>query len=120
MPNGFIRVRVKIVEGWRNRETGKVGAPRMQFVAFEMLHDTLANNVKRLTFQLDLQQINTEKINQISDIVQSHKGDKALMVDVFHNVEQIKLTLPSRKQKVAVSNELLAHLENESLLYKIN
>jgi DNA polymerase-3 subunit alpha len=120
MPNGFIRVRVKIVEGWRNRETGKVGAPRMQFVAFEMLHDTLANNVKRLTFQLDLQQINTEKINQISDIVQSHKGDKALMVDVFHNAEQIKLTLLSRKQKVAVSNELLAHLENESLLYKIN
>jgi DNA polymerase-3 subunit alpha len=120
MLNGFIRIRVKIVEGWRNRETGKVGAPRIQFVAFEMLHDTLANNVKRLTLQLDLQQLNTEKIQQISDIIQSHKGDKALMVDVFHNAEQIKLTLPSRKQKVAVSNELLAHLENESLLYKIN
>ena len=120
MPNGFIRLRVKIVEGWRNRETGKIGAPRMQFLAFEMLHDTLANNVKRLTLQLDLQQLNSEKIQQISDIVQSHKGDKTLMVDVFHNAEQIKLTLPSRKQKVAVSNELLAHLEDESLLYKIN
>ena len=120
MPNGFIRLRVKVVEGWRNRETGKVGAPRMQFVAFEMLHDTLANNVKRLTLQLDLQQLNAEKIQQISDIVQSHKGDKALMVDVFHNAEQIKLTLPSRKQKVAVSNELLAHLEAEALLYKLN
>lgn len=120
MPNGFIRLRVKIVEGWRNRETGKVGAPRMQFVAFEMLHDTLANNVKRLTLQLDLQQLNSEKIQQISDIVQSHKGDKALMVDVFHNAEQIKLTLPSRKQKVAISNELLAHLEEEALLYKLN
>ena len=120
MPNGFIRLRVKIVEGWRNRETGKIGAPRMQFLAFEMLHDTLANNVKRLTLQLDLQQLNTERIQQISDIVQSHKGEKTLMVDVFHNAEQIKLTLPSRKQKVAVSNELLAHLEDESLLYKIN
>ena len=120
MPNGFIRLRVKVVAGWRNRETGKVGAPRMQFVAFEMLHDTLANNVKRLTLQLDLQQLNSEKIQQISDIVQSHKGDKALMVDVFHNAEQIKLTLPSRKQKVAISNELLAHLEEEALLYKLN
>ena len=120
MPNGFIRLRVKIVEGWRNRETGKIGAPRMQFLAFEMLHDTLANNVKRLTLQLDLQQLNTERIQQISDIVQSHKGEKTLMVDVFHNAEQIKLTLPSRKQKVAVSNELLAHLEDISLLYKIN
>ena len=120
MPNGFIRLRVKIVEGWRNRETGKVGAPRMQFVAFEMLHDTLANNVKRLTLQLDLQQLTSEKIQQISDIVQSHKGDKTLMVDVFHNAEQIKLTLPSRKQKVAISNELLTHLEEEALLYKLN
>ena len=120
MPNGFIRLRVKILEGWRNRETGKVGAPRMQFVAFEMLHDTLANNVKRLTLQLDLQQLTSEKIQQISDIVQSHKGDKTLMVDVFHNEEQIKLTLPSRKQKVAISNELLTHLEEEALLYKLN
>ena len=120
MPNGFIRLRVKIVEGWRNRETGKIGAPRMQFVAFEMLHDTLANNVKRLTLQLDLQQLTTEKIQQISDIVQSHKGDKTLMIDVFHNAEQIKLTLPSRKQKVAISNELLTHLEEEALLYKLN
>jgi len=120
LPNGFIRVRVKIVEGWRNRETGKVGAPRMQFVAFEMLHDTLANNVKRLTLQVDLQQLNSERIQQISEIVQSHKGDKTLMVDVFHNAEQIKLTLPSRKQKVAISNELLAHLESEALLYKLN
>ena len=120
MPNGFIRLRVKILEGWRNRETGKVGAPRMQFVAFEMLHDTLENNVKRLTLQLDLQQLTSEKIQQISDIVQSHKGDKTLMVDVFHNEEQIKLTLPSRKQKVAISNELLTHLEEEALLYKLN
>ena len=42
------------------------------------------------------------------------------MVDVFHNEEQIKLTLPSRKQKVAISNELLTHLEEEALLYKLN
>ena len=120
IPNGFIRVRVKIVEGWRNRETGKVGAPRMQFVAFEMLHDTLTKNVKRLTLQLDLEQLNSDLVQQISDIVQSHKGDKTLMVDVFHNAEQIKLTLPSRKQKVDVSNELLDHLESENLLYKLN
>ena len=119
LPNGFIRLRVKVVEGWRNRETGKVGAPRMQFVAFEMLQDTLANNVKRLTLQLELQQLTTERIQQIGDIVQSHKGDKTLMVDVFHTQEEIKLTLPSRKQKVAISNELLEELEQESLVYKL-
>ncbi len=120
LPNGFIRLRVKIVEGWRNRETGKLGAPRMQFIAFEMLQDTLINNVNRLTLQLELEQLTTERIQQIGDIIQSHKGDKTLMVDVFHTQEEIKLTLPSRKQKVAISNELLEELEQESLVYKLN
>ena len=118
--NGFIRLRVKIVEGWRNRETGKIGAPRMQFISFEMLHDTLVNNVKRLTIQLEVEQLNENKVRQISDLIRSFKGDKALMVDVYHTGEQIKLTLPSRKQKVAVTNELLAALEEDDLAYKLN
>ena len=120
VPNGFIRLRVKIVEGWRNRETGKIGPPRMQFLAFESLHDTLEKNVKRLTLQLDIQQLDRERIAAIGDMVKSHKGDKTLMVDVFHNAEKIKLTLPSRKQKVAVSKELLDELDAQALPFKLN
>ena len=120
LPNAFIRLRVKIVEGWRNRETGKVGAPRMQFIGFEMLQDTLEKNVKRLTLQLHLQSLTPNRINQLGDIVRNHQGNTTLMVDVFHDEEQIKLTLPSRKKKVEVSNELLALLESEGLSYKLN
>ena len=120
LPNAFIRLRVKIVEGWRNRETGKVGAPRMQFIGFEMLQDTLEKNVKRLTLQLHLQSLTPDRINQLGDIVRNHQGNTTLMVDVFHDEEQIKLTLPSRKKKVEVSNELLALLESEGLSYKLN
>ncbi len=120
LPNGFIRLKVKIVEGWRNRETGKVGAPRMQFNHFEMLQDTLKNNVKRLTLQLQLQSLDEKKIGELSDIVRSHQGDHPLFVDVFHEEEKIKLTLPSRKQKVGVSNELLGVLEEEGVVYKLN
>ena len=118
--NGFIRLKVKIVEGWRNRETGKVGPPRMQFISFEMLHDTLKNNVKRLTIQLELERLNELKIREISDLIRSFKGDKTLMVDVFHTQEQIKLTLPSRKQKVDVTSELLVALEEHAVAYKLN
>jgi DNA polymerase-3 subunit alpha len=118
--NGFIRLKVKIVEGWRNRETGKVGPPRMQFISFEMLHDTLKNNVKRLTIQLELERLNELKIREISDLIRSFKGDKTLMVDVFHTQEQIKLTLPSRKQKVDVTSELLVALEEHAVAFKLN
>ena len=118
--NGFIRLKVKIVEGWRNRETGKVGPPRMQFISFEMLHDTLKNNVKRLTIQLELERLNELKIREISDLIRSFKGDKTLMVDVFHTQEHIKLTLPSRKQKVDVTSELLVALEEHAVAFKLN
>jgi len=120
IPNGFIRLRVKVVEGWRNRETGKLGAPRMQFNGFEMLHDTLANNVKRLTLQLEINQLSEDRVAKISEIIRSFKGEKPLMVDVFHAEEKIKLSLPSRKQKVQVTNEFLQLLEEEELSYKLN
>lgn len=92
----------------------------MQFLAFESLHDTLEKNVKRLTLQLDIQQLNRERIASIGAMIKSHKGDKTLMVDVFDNTEKIKLTLPSRKQKVAVSKDLLDELEEQALPYKLN
>ena len=50
--NQFIRIKISVKEGWRNQETGRVGEPRIQFVAFEMLHDTLSKNSKKLTLQL--------------------------------------------------------------------
>ena len=120
IPNGFIRLRVKIVEGWRNRETGKVGPPRMQYNGVEMLQDALKNNVKRFTLQLDIHQLNEARIAKLSDILHSFSGEKPLMVDVFHNEEKIKLTLPSRKRKVNVTNEFLSQLEEEAIHYKIN
>jgi DNA polymerase-3 subunit alpha len=85
-----------------------------------MLHDTLKNNVKRLTIQLELERLNELKIREISDLIRSFKGDKILMVDVFHTQEQIKLTLPSRKQKVDVTSELLVALEEHAVAYKLN
>ena len=120
IPNNFIRLRVKIVEGWRNRETGKLGPARMQFLSFESLHDTLEKNVKRLTLQLDIHQLTREKIETIGSLVNTHKGEKTLMVDVYDANEKIKLTLPSRKQKVNVSKAFFEDLEAQNLHYKIN
>ena len=120
LPNGFIRLRVKIVEGWRNRETGKVGLPRMQYIGFEILQDVLKNNVKRFTLQLDILQLTPESIQQINDLTRSFKGDKPLMIDIFHSEEKIKLTLPSRKRKIQVTPALLDRLEEASIAYKLN
>ena len=120
LPNNFVRLRVRVVEGWRNRETGQLGPARIQFNNFEMLHDTLKTNVKKITLMFEAKQLNESKIQDLKTLMSPYKGDKGLYMDVFDTEEKIKLTLPSRKQRVEVSNELLLALEERNIHYRLN
>jgi DNA polymerase-3 subunit alpha len=118
--NQFIRIKINIKEGWRNQQTGRIGDPRIQFINFEMLHDTLSKNSKKLTLQLDIRQLESDSIQQLKKELNGFKGDKLLFFDVIDSKKQLKLTLASRKQKVAISQELLSHLEEKRWHYKLN
>ncbi|MDB4015269.1 DNA polymerase III subunit alpha [Flavobacteriaceae bacterium] len=120
LPNNFVGLRLRVVEGWRNRETGQLGPARIQFNNFEMLHDTLKTNVKKITLMFEVKQLNESKIQDLKTLMRTYKGDKGLYVDVFDTEEKIKLTLPSRKQRVEVSNELLLALEERNIYYRLN
>ena len=120
LPNNFVRLRLRVVEGWRNRETGQLGPARIQFNNFEMLHDTLKTNVKKITLMFEVKQLNESKIQDLKTLMNPYKGDKGLYMDVFDTEEKIKLTLPSRKQRVEVSNELLLALEERNIHYRLN
>ena len=120
LPNNFVRLRLRVVEGWRNRETGQLGPARIQFNNFEMLHDTLNTNVKKITLMFEVKQLNESKIQDLKTLMSPYKGDKGLYMDVFDTEEKIKLTLPSRKQRVEVSNELLLALEERNIHYRLN
>ena len=120
LPNNFVRLRIRVAEGWRNRETGQLGQPRIQFNSFEMLHDTLKTNIKKITLMLEVNQLNEAGILDLKNTVLSFKGDKGFYIDLFDTEEKIKLTLPSRKQRVEVSNELLSTLEEKNIHYRIN
>jgi len=120
LPNNFVRLRLRVLEGWRNRETGQLGPARIQFNNFEMLHDTLKTNVKKITLMFEVKQLNESKIQDLKTLMSPFKGDKGLYMDVFDTEEKIKLTLPSRKQRVEVSNELLLALEERNIHYRLN
>ena len=120
LPNNFVRLRIRVAEGWRNRETGQLGPPRIQFNNFEMLHDTLKTNVKKITLMFEVKQLNKERVGELKKVFSSFKGEKALYVDVFDTEEKIKLTLPSRKQRLEVNNELLSVLEQQNIPYQLN
>ncbi len=61
-----------------------------------------------------------EKIDSLKDLFRSHSGENKLNFVVYEMKDRIKLHMPSRKQKVKISQELLNALEEQQVLYKLN
>ena len=118
--NQFIRIRLSVREGWMNRETGKVGSPRMQFLHFEMLQNTIESNAKKLTLQFDIHQLNENQLVALKDNLRSFKGTQSLYFSVYDPRKKVKLVLNSNKQKVKITSELLHFLDQEQCHYKLN
>ena len=120
VPNSFIYARVFVKEGWVNRDTGKKGDPRLQYNNMQMLHDVMDNQAKKLTIQMPIEDLHEERIKLLKGLFKTHKGDKQLHFVIYEMEEKVKLNMPSRKQKVNISQELLDELENEQVSYKLN
>ncbi|WP_424492428.1 DNA polymerase III subunit alpha [Salinimicrobium sp. GXAS 041] len=118
--NNFVYIKAFIKEGWMNKDTGKKGEPRLQFNSFQLLHDVMDIYAKKLTIQLNIDELMEEKITALKDIFSMHQGDQLLNFVIYEMKEQVKLHMPSRKQKVKISQELLDTLEEEQVLYKLN
>lgn len=120
VPNSFIYGKVLVREGWVNRDTGKKGDPRLQYNGFQLLHDVLENHSKKLTLQFPLDQLKTNDIDTLKDLLETHKGTKPLLFVVYEEAERIKLTMPSRKYKINISRELLEKLQEKQIRYRLN
>ena len=77
-------------------------------------------DAKKLSIQIDINDLKEAKILKLKELLQMHPGSQMLNFVVYDNKEQIKLQMPSRKQKVRVSQELLNELENENVMFKLN
>ena len=116
----FIRLKIKIQQGWVNRESGRLTEPRIKFSSVEGLQDVIKNNVKKLQIQLDLKTLDENRVMEISEIVNKFKGEKPLSIQVYHEKEKVNLPLLSRKFKIDVSKDLLNKLDSVDLPYLIN
>ena len=120
MLNNFVYVRAFIREGWVNRETSKKGEPRLQFNNFQLLQDVMDAYAKKLSIQLNIKGINEQKITEIQELLNMHKGKHLLHFVVYDDEESIVLELKSRQQKVQISQELLKELDSFQVFYKLN
>jgi DNA polymerase-3 subunit alpha len=120
MYNNFVYIRAFVREGWVNRDTGKKSDPRVQFNNFQLLHDVMETYAKKLSIQLNVKELEEEKVTWLKDLMESYPGSQSLNFVVYDNAEKIKLQMPSRKQKIKVSQELLKELDERQIYYKIN
>ncbi len=118
--NNFLHIKTKIVEGWKNKETGLNGEPRIQYLNFRLLQDVVNTMAKKLSIQLDIKEIEDEKIELINSLLKNHSGNNNLSFQVFDNDEKIMIDLDSQKQKIDISSDLLSKLDDNKILYKLN
>ncbi|MAW16087.1 MAG: DNA polymerase III subunit alpha [Flavobacteriaceae bacterium] len=118
--DNFIHVKASVREGWLKRETGKRGAPRMQFNAFQLLQDTLTTSTHKITLKLDVTQADEKLASFLYELFKKHKGDHKVDMTFYETEDEIKLHTTSRKLKVHVGGELLEALDGYPIVYKLN
>ncbi|WP_435136739.1 DNA polymerase III subunit alpha [Formosa sp. A9] len=118
--NSFVYVKCYIREGWANKDTGKKGDPRIQFNSFQLLHDVMEAYAKKLSIQLNIQDLDSQKVEALKTLLHHHSGTKALHFVVYDNEDKVKLPMTSRRQKITISQELLSALDRQNLYYKLN
>jgi|TARA_B110000091_G_scaffold214113_1_gene265868 DNA polymerase-3 subunit alpha len=114
VPNSFLHLKISGRKNYYNDDV------RLQFNEIQMLQDILDKMSKKVTIELDLNEINATKLDLITRILDTHKGDKSIHFTVTENDEKIKINLPSRTKKVAINNELLSTLKKEAFSFKLN
>ena len=118
--NNFIHLRILIKEGWRDRDTGKTGDPRISFLAFQQLQDTVDKNAEKLTLQIDINDFDDSKVDELKKIFKKHKGKQKLEISFFENNEKIKLTMPSESHKISINEDLISSIEKNNIHFKLN
>ena len=163
--NNFTYMRLVVKEGWADKETGKKGEPRLQFLLVQYLQDVLPSFAKKLIIHLNINEVQSELISQLNSVFQSNRGDHSVSFEVLElekfkkqvevttpiiletdettfvdavelepreeseisvttEVEETRivtrLSMPSRKLKIKISNELLQELEKMQLNFKLN
>ncbi len=114
IPNSFLHIKMSVRPGWRE------GDVRIQFNGIQMLQDVLETLAKKLTLQLNILELNDEKVTAIEELVKDHQGKELLNFVVYDMEEQLKLHMPSRSSKVKISQDLLDELDEMKLSYKLN
>ena len=118
--NKILRLRLTVREGWVNKDTGRVGEPRIQFSNVELMDGIIDSNSKKITLRIDSTAIVNDDIKKLRSTLSKFKGSSPVYFDIHDSKNEFKLNMISEDTKVNISKELLISLEEDEFLYKLN
>ncbi|WP_124979379.1 DNA polymerase III subunit alpha [Nonlabens xiamenensis] len=120
VPNTFIHCKIKIQQGWIDKNTGKPRDPRILFTAMAQLQDVMATAAKKLTIEFHVNEVLEERIEMLKEVLDRHEGDHRLQFTLKDFEERISIDMSARFQKVNVNNELLHFLDKHEISYGVS
>ena len=90
--NNFTFMKVLVREGWADKETGKKGEPRLQFMLVQYLQDVLTSFAKKIIIHVNIADLQADLVHELSAIFQANKGDNSVTFEVLE-VEKYKRVL---------------------------
>ena len=118
--NNFVHIKMYVKEGWKDAETGRIGDPRIQFLNFQQLQDSLSSSTKRISIKIDANLIEEDHISFFEKLVKKHKGDQEIVFNLSGDGNALNVNLYSVKNKVKISEELLKSLKENKLDFRLN
>ncbi len=119
IPDHFVYLKIRPTQ-YINRDTGEPGRIRIQFLAFKQLQDVIPEFSKRLKLMLDIEKIDENTIESLSQVCQKYKGSKTVDVILYDKTDEIKLNTHSKSKQVDINAHLLSELKKLNLNYKLN
>jgi DNA polymerase-3 subunit alpha len=114
-PNSFTFIKLMVKEGWPDKETGKKGEPRIQFIEFKILQDILQLFAKKLVIHININDLKSEFVHQLSAVFQQNKGDKTVVFEVMELEKikkQVEITSPIISASIEVPDDEVFDEEN--------
>jgi len=120
VPNTFLHAKIKIQQGWIDKNTGKPRDPRILFTHMQQLQDVMSSAARSLTIEFHVSEVMEKRVDILKEVLSKHKGDQQLYFNLKDHEEKISINMSSRLQKVNVTAELLQLLDEAEIGYGVN
>ena len=111
--NQFVYFKIGVKDGWVNRETGKKSDPQITFQDAKLLADVLPLFAKKLSIQLNIQDIKQNLIQHLSEVFKANEGNNPVTFEVLE-IEKVikKAEVVIVKEVIPVENDTIIDIDN--------